>query len=190
MKMIAGVLPCVLHYANAATNLVPDYGKKHVCLFAAALFVETSLRFSNDGDALKKIFFWKGPQIISCLLANSAFNSSYRVAIPTVVSTLALSTSGFYNVVANLSQVVKINNVTVASLNAERPPLISIFASAMEVANIASKIINSLAVGLVVQKAFTGQTEGKIRVVVSAALLLLSALNIYHRLEISPVEKE
>ncbi len=62
----------------------------------------------------------------------------------------------------------------------DRPLLKDQLAVGYDVVNIASKIIQSFATGVVAQKMWNNSTSGKVRAVVTTALLALSAWNVYN----------
>ena len=168
----------ILSYvSDAAIKQAPDseYGKLSALGFVSSLLAETYFRVNAHSlsrlDLLTCISFMKLLQIIPCLKANPAL-SSYRTFIPTVILTTGLS---FHLSFSMLGQVLR----EYPMMKSDRPPLIAFVACAKEIVNIASKVIQSFAVGVVAQKMFTGRTEGKIKIVVTTVLLGLSALNIY-----------
>ena len=182
--MVTRLLP----YVDAAIASVPNYGKAHALTFVTSLLAETYLRFSGKKDPnLHMIAGAKSVQTLSGLLANPTFSSSRQVTALTCFLTMLLPSHLLFLGAAKFSTILnyrfqRSNDkylLETVLLKADRPSFAFLLASANEVANIASKVISSLAVGIIAQQVLTGDKTGKIRTVVSAALLAVSAVNVY-----------
>ncbi len=178
--MVSRVMP----YVNAATALVPNFGKVSAIGFTVGLLLETFFRPSASSQqhrtrsALAFIQFEKSFQ--SAQIAMNYFDSP-RTKIMGSCLAGGLQLPVVHNRLVRLTGVNAFgNNKTLhyTQIEADRPALVSFVQVAGEMVNIASKILGSLATGLIVQKMVTGDTTGKIRFVVTAALLALSAWNV------------
>jgi len=176
----------IMPYVDRATNLVPNFGKGNALVFTVGLFLETLQRshMTEDTDCSRKnitrLQILKATQSLVVMHGGSGSRIRKYVASPLLSFGLQLPVVH--------DQIIKFTNVHhfkspnqmlhYNQLTADRPVFVSFFKVAGEVVNIASKVIGSLATGLVVQKMVTGGPTGKIRFVVSAALLALSAYNV------------
>src|SRR3569832_1329824 len=176
----------IMPYVDRATNLVPNFGKGNALVFTVGLVLVFLLcsHMIVDTDRSRKnntrLQMLKATQSLVILLGGSGSHIRWYVASPLLSFGLQLPIVH--------DQIIKFTNVThfkdanqtlhYNQLTADRPVFVSFFKVAEEVGNIVSKVIGSLATGLVVQKMVTGGPTGKIRFVVSAALLALAAYNV------------
>ena len=179
--MVSRIMP----YVDRPTNLVPNFGKGNALLFTAGLLAETLRRFTmtKGTDYNRKNISWlqtfKATQSLAISFGGSGSHIRKFVAGP-------LLFLGFQLPVVH-DQIIKFTKpysfthyptLHFTQIEAYRPHLICFVKMVGEVVNIVSKVVGSLATGLVVQKMVTGGPTGKIRFVVSAALLALSAYNV------------
>lgn len=172
--------------STRALAAVPTYGKISSALFVLSLLRETYVRFSPKksysfqlGDVplfksskLNMISSLKRFQIGSCILESGY---SWKLKIPAGIIIGFLPSQ-----IVAPSQVVRLLPSEEFVICSDRPFLNAYLACGKEVLNIASKVIQSVATGVVAQKMWNSQTNGNIRVVVTSALLTLSAWNIYN----------
>lgn len=166
----------VTPYINAMVSQLPTFGKPHASVFVAGLFLESLYRIEDrSGAKLIKIFTSKVAQIAVLGASHTLFDSTRVKA--SVALCVALSQPTWLRKLSKKmdNQELKDNPDRIS----DRPRLSSFIGSGAEVVNIAAKIFCSLSTGVVVQQMITGQTEGKIRVAVSAILLAISAANVY-----------
>ena len=166
----------ITSYADAATNLVPNFGKARALTFTAGLVLETVVRYGlaePDYMELNVIQLLKTWQSVAAFADSAYFSAKGKVG-------------AFFITYAFQSPIVHDKFSDPNSPLLDRPRLISFVQVTGEAINIASKVIGSLATGLVVQRMVTGGVTGKIRIVVSAALLALSAYNVFNSREMYP----
>ncbi|MGH2611590.1 MAG: hypothetical protein ACRDFB_00910 [Rhabdochlamydiaceae bacterium] len=180
--MITRFLP----YVNAVTQRFPNYGKMNALGFVLPLLCESYMKLQAGASSLFWIAFAKSIPACGLLNAAPAFEAP-RIYYPTSIAFTTLSSRAFllkFLDVVGTDQVKKgKKEINAVFLDTDRPPLVSFLTCASEVVNVASKVINSLATGVVVQKMFTGQTEGKVRTITTAILLSLSVLNVFLTVE-------
>ncbi len=173
----------LMPYVNTATNLVPGFGQREAAIFTGALIAESLIRASGGKGGARLLFLdpLKHIQFYASFAKNPFYSHSFGHKL---ITHLALLPSNIFGVFA-ISEITGIKQCHIrginqyhANLETERPPLVSFLACAGEALKIGAKIVGSLATGAVVEKMTTGQTEGKIRFAVSAALLALSAWNV------------
>jgi hypothetical protein len=184
------MLDRLMPYANSITANVPHYGKLAAITFVVTLLFEVSARMSKKADVearLGTIGGMKGMQLANLAhqIKSFSFNTSYPLAnriLSTGANSLACLgigiVSGILSSRANEAQVTRGEQLKRGAVILDRPPVVVILASVFEIANVASKVINSCATGIVAQKMWSGGTTGKIRFVVTTALLALSFWNI------------
>jgi hypothetical protein len=182
MKMVNSILP----YANGVMEKIPSYGRFHALVFVSNLLLETTLRFSKKPEKnLLWISLMKVSPLILCA-ASAPLLRSWKILIPGFFLSSLFLPNSLSIIGSRSAQWLTVNksgifpkHIQAVTVEADRPPLISFVACTVEALNIASKVFNSIGAGVVAQKMFNGQTEGKVRVAVTGALLALSALNIY-----------
>ena len=171
----------IMPYVDRATNLVPNFGKGNALVFTVGLVLETLQRshMTEDTDRSRKnitrLQMLKATQSLVILLGGSGSHIRRYVASPLLSFGLQLPIVH--------DQIIKFTNVThfkdanqtlhYNQLTADRPVFVSFFKVAGEVVNIASKVIGSLATGLVVQQMVTRRSTGKIRIVDSVVFFVL-----------------
>ncbi len=165
--------------------VVPNYGKIKAALFLIGLLGETYVKLKlsdkkgwiiqTEGkdyvvESLKLVIRLKEIQFMAGI---SGSGYSWKFTIPAGV--------GFFFMPSQIAAESRITKNWVAEvISTDRPLLNTYFACAHEILNIVSKVIQSIATGALAQKMWSGQTYGKIRVVITTALLALSAVNVYN----------
>jgi len=179
--MVSRIMP----YADRATNLVPNFGKGSALVFTVGLLMETVQRshMTEDTDQNQEnIYMLQMFKIAQSLpISFGGSGSHIRKYVAGYVLSFALQFTPIHQLIAKFTRVDLFDECEVSrycQIEADRPVFVSFVQVAGEVVNIASKIIGSLATGIVVQQIVTGGSTGKIRIVVSAALLALSAYNV------------
>lgn len=193
-----------VNIANSAVSSVPSFGSKSALVFSLALLVESMFRYKMETNSrtcqttidvsrfnqsyLTWMNLMNGVQLATCLSAGSA-SSSYKAA--GVIATMALSLHPTRSMMEHyLGPQLKLHNhpcePPCEPIWADRPTFYTHFKFGMAVAGGVAKIIQSLAVGFLIQKALQGRVLEKIWIIVSSALLCLSCYNIASRREVSP----
>lgn len=175
-------IPECVSYALAK---VPKYGKWHALGFACCLIYEARQRNLRKertrpekyDEIYERILWMKSFQVSIGIIASPAFNSLIS-KIAAGFFTFILYHPFFIQAIDSKPKDWNVIQEFEVHLDAERPSASTFFAFTIEVVNIALKITNSLAAGVVVQKMWNGQVEGKVRFVVATVLLGLSAYNI------------
>jgi len=186
--MVSRIMP----YVDRATNSVPNFGKGNALLFTAGLLAETLRRFTMTEDTdhnrinIYILQMFKIAQSLPISFGGSGSHITKYVAGP--VLSFGLQFTLIHQLIATFTRVASFKGYDTSyycQIEVDRPDFVFFVQVAGEVVNIASKIIGSLTTGLVVQQMVTRRSTGKIRIVVSAALLALSAYNVCaHRQEL------
>jgi hypothetical protein len=162
---------------------VPNYGKITAALFLISLVGETYVRASSQKthsgfSPWVALFLLKKVQVFSGMGGSSY---SWKLTIPAGTVAFLLPSVGAARAkiwTTENAQGERLHKAAV--IPTDRPYLKTYFACAYEALNVASKVIQSVATGVVAQKMWSDQTEGKVRVAVTTALLALSAWNVYN----------
>jgi len=170
--MVSQIMP----YVDRATSLVPNFGKGNALLFTAGLLAETVLRYGVAQPGYTELDVI---QCCKCFQSAMALIDLGPFSVIRKIGTIFITFAFQFPIVHDRFS----TTFRVAELKYDRPRLISFVQVTGEAINIASKVIGSLATGIVVQRMATGGATGKIRVVVSAALLALSAYNVFNNRE-------
>ncbi len=175
-RVMSSIYPTI---EQAAAN----YGKVGAMSFVLSLVGETYSRFSKLNNSTgESIAAFKSIQQTTYLAKNPILNS-WTANLLAGLTVTGLNTPQFLNFMGKLSGQPAIDkgsgrHKNIMTIISDRPPFVFFFACAREIADIASKVIGSFATGIVAQKMFDGQTEGKVRAVVTVVMLGLSAVNV------------
>lgn len=201
VKMIGNLVPSGARAANFAVALVPNFRNKSASLFSIALFLETFFRKGLKTESAKVsperqfesfsvVSLMKDVQLVTCLVATSAFNS-YVDPTVAIVGAMVLFHPGMWGKIAEYTSTNKHLSLppftSYEQIRADRPSLYMMLRCMMTTAYVAAKVIQSLAVGVVAEKTFKAGVRGSVQFVVSAALLSLTFYNVLNRRELAPL---